>query len=160
MAVWRPPRVVGQREVVGRRLLNDVGELRPENDNGEPKLTFKDFHETRPDEDLSVDRLGDPNPSRGTLTAITTVADEEVAETKRPQSFLGWATIRVKDFSFPGWIAEIEARPTFRSDGSQKNRWHAEVNRDGYRDRGQSYALAITLQHTFERKGSYVSPRR
>lgn len=160
MPIWYPPPEIGKKELVGRRLLYKAGTERPTNEDGGPMLEAGDFYETRAEANLSVDRLGDPNPSRDTLRAITSLADTEVSRSETNRVFNGWATIRVQDFRFTGWAAQIISTPKVREDGTVENPWHADVNRDGFREKAQAYALALALQHTFERKGAYEPPNR
>jgi hypothetical protein len=119
-----------------------------------------DFYDSRLEEDLSVDRLGNPNPSRETLAAITRIADAEATSRIRDNVFVGWFAINLKDFKFPGWIARIVAKPTRNENATLSNHWHAEVSRDGFRAKAQAYALAFTLTKVFERKGRYVAAAR
>ena len=158
MPVWKPPKTVGQMEVVGRRLLDKKGVERPKNEHGRPFFEVGDFHETREREDFSVDRLGDVNPSKVTIRAITKIADTAASEQDRV--FGGWATIRVRDFRFQGWVADIAAAPTHNDDGTVDNQWHANVSKDDFRKKSQAYTFAVTLQQTFERKGGYRAPER
>lgn len=160
MATWNPPSEVGEKELVGRRLFDKTIAERSTAEDGTPLLRLNDFHEKREEDDLSVDRLGDPNPSKGALTAITSLADEDASLRHPKFVFNGWATIRVQDFFFPGWVAQITATPVLNEDGTVENPWHADVNRDGYREKAYSYTLAATLQHIFERKGGYQPPVR
>jgi hypothetical protein len=148
------------KELVGRRLLNKVNAHRGTDENGVPLLEINDFYEQRAQEDLSVDRLGDPNPARDTLRAITTVADREASRSGSDRVFGGWATIRVERLGFPGWVANVIATPKMDEDGAAENPWHADVNRDGFRDKAQAYALAAALRDTFEREGEYQAPER
>lgn len=155
MAIWYPPSEVSQKELVGRRLFGKANTGLPTDKGDRPLFRVDDFYETREEDDLSVDRLGDPNASRDTLRMITSLADTDASRRDKKRVFNGWATIRVQKFRFPGWVAQITATPTMREDGSVENPWHANVNRDGFRGKAQAYALAIALQHTFELKGAY-----
>ncbi len=160
MPIWYPPEEIGQKELVGRRLLDNPDTTRSTDNDGRPLLKITDFHESRPGDDLSVDRLGDPNPNRDTLRAITCVADADATNRNPARAFNGWATIRVQNFRFTGWVAELAATPTRSEDGTIENHWHADVSRDGFREKAQAYTLAVTLQHLFELKGGYESPVR
>ena len=158
MPIWYPPPEIGEKELVGRRLLDKAGTERPTDEGGRPLSKVGDFYETREEDDLSVDRLGDPNPAQDTLRAITSLADKDASRPEINRIFNGWATILVQNFRFPGWVAQVTATPTMREDGTVENPWHADVNRDGFREKAQAYTFSITLQHTFERKGSYEPP--
>ena len=160
MAIWYPPPEIAGSEIVGRRLMDKTSVQRGTNNAGRPLFQLNDFYESRLADDLSVDRLGDRNPSRETLKKITSLADAD-ANTRQPAfTFSGWAKIRVEIFCFPGWTAKIIAAPTQNAAGDIDNRWHAEVSLEGFREKASAYAHAAALQHTFERKGAYEAPRR
>ncbi len=160
MPIWYPPPEIGQKELVGRRLLDKAGTERSTDEDGRPLSEVGDFYETRAKDDLSVDRLGDPNPAQDTLRAITSLADTEASRPEVNRVFSGWATIRVQNFRFTGWVARVTATLKKREDGTIENPWHADVNRDGFREKAQAYAFAVALQHTFVRKGAYEPPNR
>lgn len=160
MPVWYPPPEVDEKELIGRRLLDRAGKERATNEDGRPQYDVDDFYDTRLEGDLSVDRLGNPNPTLDTLREITQLADYEVTVPESNRVFIGWATIRVQNLRFPGWAARVAASPTLREDGTVENHWHADINRDGFREKAQAYALALTLQQTFMRKGGYQPPNR
>ena len=158
MPIWYPPPEIGEKELVGRRLLDKTGAERPTDKDGRPLSEVGDFYETRAEDDLSVDRLGDPNPSQDTLRAITSLADMDALRPETKRIFIGWATIRVQNFRFTGWVAKVIATPTMREDGTVENPWHADVDRGVFREKPQAYTFAVTLQHTFERKGTFEPP--
>jgi hypothetical protein len=105
VAIWLPPVEVGEKEVIGRRLLDRPSAQRAKDGNGLPVLDVDDFYERRKEADLSVDRLGDPNPGQDTLRAVTSLADNDASRPEVNRVFNGWTTIRVRDLRFPGWIA-------------------------------------------------------
>ncbi len=160
MPIWYPPPELGEKELVGRRLIDKASTERPTDQDGLPLSEVGDFYETRAKDDLSVDRLGDPNPAQDTLRAITSLADKDALRPEINRIFNGWATIRVQNFRFPGWVAQVIATLTKREDETVENPWHADVNRDGFREKAQAYAFAVALQHTFVRKGAYEPPNR
>lgn len=155
---WEPAESVEPGELVGRRLFDRSG--RPKGADGRPELRVQDFLEARDDADLSLDRLGRPNPSRETLAAITRLADIAGSSRTPPHLFEGWAAILVSRLRFPGWTATIVPDPISGGDRQAENKWHANLSRDGFRQKAQAYALAAALQQTFERKGSYVLASR
>ncbi len=154
MPTWNPLPTVSGTEIIGRRLLNKTGQERESGDNGCPLLEVDDFLETRRDADLSVDRLGNPNPNRTTLRTLTEIADKQASDRQPARTFDGWATIRARDLRFPGWVARIMATP------SDENPFHADVSRDGFREKAQSYALAISMQQILTLKGDCEHARR
>ena len=163
MPVWYPPPEVDEKELIGRRLLDRAGKERATDEDGRPLYDVDDFYDTRLEEDLSVDRLGNPNATPDTLREITKLADQEAGRPESSRVFIGWATIRVRNLRWPGWDAKegkVTASPTLREDGTVENHWHADINRDGFREKAQAYALATLLQHTFLRKGAYQAPNR
>ena len=160
MPIWYPPPEVDEKELIGRRLLDRAGKERSTSEDGRPLYDVGDFYDTRLEDDLSVDRLGNPNPTLDTLREITKLADQEAGRPESNRVFIGWATIRVQKLRFPGWDAKVIASPTLREDGTVENHWHADIKRDGFREKAHAYALAATLQQTFMRKGGYQAPNR
>lgn len=161
MPVWYPPPEVDEKELIGRRLLDRVGKERATSEDGRPLYDVDDFFDTRLDHDLSVDRLGNPNATPDTLREVTKLADQEAARPESNRFFIGWATIRVRNLRFPDWAGQVTASPTRREDGTVENHWHADISRDGFRERkAQAYTLALTLQQTFARRGDYQAPNR
>lgn len=160
MPVWYPPPEVHEKELIGRRLLDRAGKERATSEDGHPLYDIEDFYDTRLKADLSVDRLGNPNATPDTLREITKLADQEVGRPESNRVFIGWAAIRVQNLRFPGWDAKVAASPTLREDGTVENHWHADIKRDGFREKRHAYALAATLQQTFIRKGGYQAPNR
>jgi hypothetical protein len=160
VSIWYPSPEVGEKELIGRRLLDRVGKHRATTEEGRPLYDVGDFYEARLEDDLSVDRLGDPNAAVDTLRAITGLADQEAARPESNRIFNGWATIRVQNVRFTGGVAQVNSSPTRREDGTVENHWHADINRDGFREKALAYTLAAALHHTFTRKGGYQRPER
>lgn len=121
MPVWIPDQIVDPRELVGRRYLDKADHNRDLDDDGCLLPVIEDFHEKREGLDLSFDRLGNPNPNRDTLQAITKIADDDANSRDQPRIFNGWTAIRVREFRFRGWAASINASPVIDSDGSVDN---------------------------------------
>jgi hypothetical protein len=155
VVVWIPDNTIGEKELVGRRLHERPDSSRSLDDRGRPELELDDFYDGRFEEDLSIDRLGNPNPTNRTLAAITRIADAEATFRIPDNIFIGWFAINLKDFKFPGWTASVVSKPTQHEYPSLANHWHAEVNREGFRARAQAYALAFLLRNIFERRGRY-----
>jgi len=158
--VWYPPPEVDEKELIGRRLLDRVGKERATSEDGRPLYDVDDFYDTRLVHDLSADRLGNPNATPDTLREVTKLADQEATRPESNRVFIGWATIRVRNLQFRGWTARVIASPTLREDGTVENPWHADISRDGFREKAQAYTLALTLQQTFTRRGEYQAPSR
>jgi hypothetical protein len=160
VSIWYPPPEIDEKELVGRRLLDRASKERPKNEEGCPLCDINDFYDTRLEDDLSIDRLGNPNPTLDTLREITKLADQEAGRPGSNRVFIGWATIRVQLLRFPGWDGKVIASPTRHEDRTVENHWHADIKRDVFREKAHAYALAATLQQTFMRKGGYQAPNR
>ena len=72
MAVWKPEKDIGDSELIGRRLIDKASKLREAESDGTLKFSVNDFYDTR-DGDLSIDRLGDPNPNKDTLRELSLI---------------------------------------------------------------------------------------
>jgi hypothetical protein len=136
-------------ELIGRRLFGKQGW-----DDSKPSFTFIHFVDSRFDQDLSVDCLGPGNTETKRIRPLTRLGDTEAAARVPVVTFDGWAAVLAKDLAFPGWLPLV--RPSEQPD----NPYHAEIIRDGFRDKAHSYAFATAMADRFSRKGRYVSPIR
>lgn len=143
---------LGQQDLIGRRLFDSSLEAK--------SFDFVYFVDTRLDSNLSVDVLGVGNPEKKRLKALTILADAEGDARYPAVRFDGWAAILVKDLKFPGWVSNIFAVPVAASEGKSPNEFHAEISRQGFGEKAQSYAFATMMADRFSRKGRYVAPVR
>jgi len=148
VAKWHPPLdAVGPNEVIGRRLFESsaASSLRP--------LSTQHFMDSRVDEDLSVDRLGDTGVNKVVCRSLTSEADAEAA--KRSKSFHGWASIRCKDLK----KANVKPVPITLAEHGTDNPYHAEIDRSLVRDATMQHYFAAHLLYEFI-KGTHVPPLR
>ncbi|HEY1735715.1 MAG TPA: hypothetical protein VGG12_03625, partial [Methylovirgula sp.] len=82
------------------------------------------------------------------------------AARKPPIAFEGWAAILLRDLTFPGWNRDVRPTPIPAGEGSAANEFHAEISREDFRQKAQSYAFATMMADRFSRKGRYVQPVR
>lgn len=158
MSVWYPDESgVHENETVGRRIFRTSPSTRTSDEDGLPEIGMKDFHDSRLENDLSFDRLGQPNPSKDTLRVITKIADEDAEGISAAASFEGWATILIKKLKLPGWEPSWLPTPTKNEKGDFVNQWHTDLSREGFRNKRLAYMLAITLNHEFNLKGGLCS---
>ena len=158
MAKWTPDsEQVEEVECIGRRLFNLTDIQRPYDSSGNPTLLVTDFFDTRLETDLSVERLGNPNPSEVVLKHLSTLADEECSRWRKCREFIGWSCLLARDIRFRGWQGQISPQPV--GEGSSENVYHAEISRDGWRDKATSYALAATLMQEFSAKARFEPSR-
>ena len=146
--------LVAPRDLIGRRLFGKNGW-----DQSQPRFDFIHFIDTRIESDLSVDLLGGGNVENKRLRPLTASADFD-AQSRRPSStFEGWAAVLLRDLTFPGWNPTAKISPIIEKNGTT-NEFHAEISRDGFRQKAQSYAFATMMADRFSRKGRYVPPVR
>lgn len=142
-------------ELLGRRLFGSDGL-----DLSKPFFDFKHFVDTRLEADLSVDLLGVGNFDKKRTRVLTVAADSEAANRRPSATFEGWAAILLSDLKFPGWNSNVRPVPIVGDDGKAENEFHAEISRDGFRQKAQSYAFATMMADRFSRKGRHVPPER
>lgn len=132
--MWQPdPDVVSEKEILGRRTFGD-NITKPD---GQFRMTV--FLDTRYDEDLSLDRMGmktvDPE-----VTVFLTPQCHAHGKTQSKR-FAGWAAIRKKV------LTGLDVRPNAQLETADHpaNPYHADLSRNGYRDRRQAETLAFRL---------------
>lgn len=140
--------------LIGRRLFSDAASHRSLG----PPFDFSEFVDTRLRSDLSVDILGSGNPESKRLKTLTVLARNEGEARLPPTSFGGWAAILLKDLKFPGWQSQVRSVPIVASEHKASNVFHAEISRDGFREKAQSYAFATMMADRFSRRGRFVPP--
>jgi hypothetical protein len=153
-----PAHDIAEKELIGRRIF--ARKIRPVQPDQTITLKWNDFHETRKESDLSMDRLGNPTPVAERLSALTFLAERDASRRNPPPFFNGWAAIQVKDLRFGDWAPQVTSAPTMGDDGHIENRWHANISCDEFRKKIHAYAFAVILRDRFEKKGCYVAPVR
>lgn len=139
--------------LIGRRLFgkeNSQNQHRP--------FDFGHFVDTRLNSDLSVDLLGQGNADTKRLKALTVLASNEGKMRSPVVEFFGWAAILLRDLKFPGWPSSVRAVPVDASESKASNKFHAEISRDGFREKAQSYTFATMMADRFSRKGRHIPP--
>jgi hypothetical protein len=144
MSRWRPdPTHVEDQEVIGRRVYAD----RVFRKN--PKLRVDHFQDKRLENDLSVDRLGNPNPVNKVKKHLAHLAG--AANPTLP--FAGWGAIRVADIRRNPAPLEVNATPT------EDNEYHADICRARFREQVHAINLAYRLRAIAEEKlGFHEAP--
>ena len=141
---WTPSyELITESEVIGRRLFRKSGTT---NEEASKQYKWKDFYDSRLEEDLSVDRLGTPTIDGIGCNFLTGLACEEAEN--RKLEFRGWAAIQNKKLK----DAIIEPRPI-----PEINPFHGEILRDAVRDKMLSYYFACALRMNFQDHGFYHS---
>src|SRR5262245_2230266 len=142
--MWDPPTdLIGDNEIIGRHIFGDrlwEGEL----SQGERRrLRVEHFQDSRSEIDLSVDRLGRGNVDRKVMGYVGRLASASGRGRTPPQTFHGWAGLRVKAFrsAFKG-VSDIHPKPI----DSPPNPFHAEISRAQFRSKVHAYTLAVTLR--------------
>lgn len=151
MAHWTPNETaVNANELVGRRIFEKAD--RTILSTADIKSDV--FDDSRLHEDLSVDRLGNPNPDRKALKYLTSLADEEAE--KRDRAFNGWIAIHAKK------LKRVTIKPdplTLAKDGTS-NSFHAVIDRSAVREANLAYYFSTSLYFQFRENGLVVPPRR
>ncbi|MBX4884104.1 hypothetical protein HJA90_10985 [Rhizobium bangladeshense] len=150
MARWQPGDVVKPSEVIGRRLFDKSLNAPIDVQSLSPNL----FLDTRYDEDLSLDRLGDGQAHRAVVTRLTPSCDEEA--TKQRSYFRGWFATQRKNVKFENVLPDVL---TTERDGID-NPFHALLDRSAAREKGQAWHLSRSLFMTFKESGQIVHPIR
>lgn len=150
MPGWDPDQSnIDKKEVIARRIFrSDPNSLFDD----VSKLKFDDVHDTRLDENISVDRLGINSPNRSAKQFVTRLADSIAAS--RSKSFVGWAAI-VRDR-----LPAVDVRPVPITEEDIENIFHAEIMRSDFRKKNQARHFSNSLRLEFQTKGFALSPGR
>lgn len=142
MIKWPCPDTVGDKELIGRRLL----EL-PYTDEYGIFLKVNHFIDTRIEEDLSVDRLGETGSvNKKALRHLSRLSFRHAEINSN--SFFGWCTCRVGYLKTFPYV--VIASPD-RTENDEKfwNHYHADISRSDHRNKRRAYELATALTHIF-----------
>ncbi|MGO8093254.1 hypothetical protein [Rhizobium leguminosarum] len=150
MARWIPLDVVKPAEVIGRRIF--------EKDPAAPLdihlVNPNHFYDTRFEEDLSLDRLGEGQPHKSAIRHLTPACDNAAAE--QSMHFVGWVAAQRKHLKFE----DVRPDPlTLERDGVE-NPFHALLDRANAREKVQAWRLSRSLFMAFKEHGQMVSPMR
>lgn len=150
MGRWDPYSTVRQSELIGRRVFDKEQRSVP----NIRELKYNIFLDTRYEDDLSVDRLGDGQPHRPTVTFLTGLCDAAAASQK--QEFLGWVATQRKHVKFE----EINPDALTIEEHGIANPYHALIDRSRAREKGQAFHLSRSLLMSFQENGLMVAPLR
>jgi hypothetical protein len=135
--MWTPdPNEIKPSETIGRRVLGKgfagPGAKVPE---GFFKITV--FMDSRLNEDLSFDRLGERGVDKSVTKFLTPLGVDQGQTLAPPQEFSGWAAIPMAKLNF------VTLRPTPTDE--PHNPFHADLSREDFRGRSQAETLAFRL---------------
>jgi hypothetical protein len=150
MARWTPGDAVKPAEVIGRRIFGKDPTTPLDIHLVNPNL----FYDTRFEEDLSLDRLGEGQPHKSAVNHLTRACD--VAATEQATHFVGWVAAQCKNIKFE----HVRPDPlTIEKDGID-NPFHALLDRSSAREKVQAWRLSRSLFMDFKEHGQMVAPSR
>lgn len=137
--MWNPSQnEVSSKEIVGRRafgkkLYSESGE------RGHFRVfRISIFLDDRYDKDLSFDRLGVRRVFADVISFLSPIGLEHGLKLVPKRDFRGWATIKMVD------LKNLVVKPS-SPPSAGGNPYHADLIRDGYRDKGTAETLAWRL---------------
>jgi hypothetical protein len=135
--MWTPdPDEVKPSETIGRRVFGNpfagAGAKVPEHFF---KITV--FMDSRRDKDLSFDRLGERGVDKSVTRFLTPLGADQGRTLAPPKEFSGWAAIPMAKLDF----ATVRPTPT----DEPYNPFHADLSREGFRERAHAEMLAFRL---------------
>ena len=136
ISLWKPDKnVVSKKEVVGRRAFGDcIAGAGSKFLKGRFKLPV--FYERRPDDHMSLDRLGLRKENPKVLEALMPycIAHADSLDS----TFTCWAALRMEDLPQETVIPAIDHK-------FPENDYHCELQMHHYRERGPAESLAFKL---------------
>ncbi len=106
-------------------------------------IKWQQFYDSRLDENLSVDRIGNKNIDRGSLLYLLPLAKKRM-----DKPFKGWAVIQVKKMRAGKRSFNIIPTPINDDENpDNSNELHADIDRQDFRSETLAYTLAVTLSH-------------
>ena len=135
--MWTPDRdEIKPSETIGRRVFGNPfagpGAKVPERHF---KITV--FMDSRLDQDLSFDRLGERGVDRCVTGFLTPLGVDQGKILAPPKEFSGWAAIPMAKLDF----ATVRPSPT----DDPYNPYHADLDRERFRERDHAEMLAFRL---------------
>lgn len=148
MARWKPdPNSVSSGEWVGRRIFSGAGKA--------AELSYNLFYDSRLDEDLSLDRLGEgADPIKFVVEQVTAIADAEAE--KHGKDFHGWMAARCKTLK----NVNIFPDPLTIAAHGVDNPYHALLDRSRAREKADAHHFSRSLFYYFREDGKNVQPVR
>ncbi|OWV72382.1 hypothetical protein ATY76_05995 [Rhizobium sp. R339] len=150
MARWSPGEAVTPSEVIARRVFDKNSDAPLDMQSLDPNL----FLDTRLQEDLSLDRLGEGQPLKAVISHLTPACDDDASRQKK--HFRGWLATQRKNVKFEAVRPDVL---TIERDGVD-NPFHALLDRSAAREKGQAWHLSRSLFMTFKEHGATVAPLR
>ncbi|NSZ75654.1 hypothetical protein [Agrobacterium tumefaciens] len=142
--------VIKEGELIGRRIfdkkLTSVSSL--------DQVPTNVFLDTRYEDDLSVDRLGNGSATKSVVSKVTELADH--AATQQSTIFLGWIAAHKKH------LKHVVIKPdplTTKLDGIE-NPHHALIDRSSSREKALAFHFSRSLLFCFKENGEIVPPQR
>ena len=134
--VWKPNKSeIKKSEILGRRVYKSPV---LDNDN---RLRVDHFFDTRTENDLSVDRLGEGS----VIKKVTVLVAKKAGDANPEQTFFGWAGLKAKSLTVPAKTAlTLLATPKIDND------YHGDISREDFRKDAAAYSLAIRLRESSE----------
>ena len=132
MKIWKPPKSLSPKEIVGRRTFGS--RIFDKSDSILPyKIDI--FMDSRIGENISVDRLGIRQAKPDVIEYLSPLCDKSAF--KRSSNFVGWAQIEV---------SQIENLGVHATDAvDEENPYHAEISRLGHQTVKAMRSLAFEL---------------
>lgn len=149
-----PGEGIGSNEPLGRRVFDDPVWRDSLQQGLKYVIRYDHFYDTRLSENLSLDRLGSAgNPSKKVIAFLKAKADREASQ--RNTRFEGWAYLLAKHFKLLEKPLPLRPSPV---SGPLENPYHADLQRDSYREKKDAYLLALHLKQLFEVNGGFSKP--
>lgn len=106
-------------------------------------IKWQQFYDSRLEENLSVDRIGDKQIDKGSLTYL-----HPLAVSRNPEPFQGWATIKVQKITTGKFACNVIPTPILdEENANNSNELHADIDRTNFRTEQLAYCLAVALSH-------------
>ena len=150
MAAWIPEAAISPTEWLGRRMFGSPSKAAIK--SLEDLTSTEAFIDTRVDDDLSLDRLGDPNIAKSAVAELTPLADAEASANKK--TFNGWFACRQRDLKY----VAVKPSPLNFAEHGIDNPYHAEIVRDNVRASDLQHYLASHLFVAFRFSGQFQQP--
>lgn len=152
MAPWTPDNnQVKPSEFVGRRIFGKSSD-----EVSSIELTPNMFFDSRLNEDLSLDRLGENKVNKEVVKQLTPLCDSAAQNMSPPQTFFGWAAIQLKNMT----RAKVFPDPLTLERDKVENSYHALIDRSSVRNKDAAFFFSRSLLWDFKEKGQMVEPIR
>ena len=138
--MWTPdPDEVKPSESIGRRVFGKGWLAGPDAKGPQGYFKITIFMDSRLDQDLSFDRLGETGVDKRVTRFLTPLGVDQGQTLTPPKEFSGWAAISMARLDF----ATVRPTPT----DEPCNPFHADLSREGFREKVQAETLAFRLAY-------------